>query len=207
MCGIDITQGKDYLVFGYQEDKVVKGMGKRNVLEVGLCSFNVPFRTLMSEQRGQLTRFRYVDNCRPKPCDQEKECGPRPSVPAPIQCPNGSVTYYDIACVVARAMTYGPSQCRWDVKASSCPACSEDSDCSFESYCSAGLCTTKGKCNSVTDCFHPSNRPSDTAEPQCVLQRECKAGLCKSTCCKQVVDCYADPCDVLDIPFHVCSSD
>jgi hypothetical protein len=141
LCGIEIKPSTDYLFFGYQTaDKVVKGMGKRNVLEVGLCSFNVPFSSLTSEQTNRLAEFSYVDNCRPKLCDNEKKCGPIPPVAPPQKCPDGSETYYDITCVVVPATSYGPSQCRWDVRSSSCPSCMEDADCTFGTYCSAGLC-------------------------------------------------------------------
>jgi hypothetical protein len=215
LCGIDIKPGTDYLFFGFQEVEEIKGLGKRNVLQVGSCSFNVPFRTVTTEQKGRLAKFSYVDNCRPKPCDNEKKCGPRPPVAPPIACPDGSETFTDITCVVAPATSYGPSQCRWDVRSSSCPACSEDADCFFNTFCSAGLCRTKGMCGVQADCWNPSNVADTTTtttknDPPCIAEvRECVSGTCDSSCCpeKDVFNCFADPCSVLVKPAHTCVSD
>jgi hypothetical protein len=50
-----------------RKDNVVKGMGKRNVQQASWCSLTAPYSKMTSEQHGQLNRFRYVDDYRPKP--------------------------------------------------------------------------------------------------------------------------------------------
>jgi hypothetical protein len=231
MCGSDLRAQTEYLLFGSQQEETIKGLGTRQVLQVNVCNYQVPFRLVSRPQLHQLARFRYVDNCRPELCDQVKKCGPPPPVAPPIQCPDGSMTFYDINCVKTTSTTGSSSSCRWDVKSSSCPACSEDADCSLASYCSAGLCRTKDTCGTKSDCWNPSidgtttttaitttsttTTSTTTKDLPCLAeQRECTAVVsssnsCTSTCCdkKDVVNCFIDPCDTVTVPYHTCVSD
>jgi hypothetical protein len=211
LCGFDITPRTTYLMIGRIQSEDVAGT-TRQVLSVDSCTFQSSFFELTRKQRSDLLRRPYRNICPPELCPNVDDCGPVPPIAPPQICPDGSETFYDISCIKATTgTTYSntspPPTCQWDIKSSSCPACMGDEDCSFTSYCSAGLCTTKGTCDSVDDCFHPSNVPLDTAEPQCILDRTCNAGRCESKCCQDVVECFADPCEVLDVSYHTCVSD
>jgi hypothetical protein len=206
-CGVDIIPRTEYIMFGSLQRESVEGYGTRRVLSVGLCGFFSPFEQLTESQRKELASRRYEDNCPPKLCDDSDKCGPRPPVAPPIVCPDGSSTFYDIQCI---DVGY---RCQWDVKASSCPACAEDSDCFFTSYCDQGRCRTKGTCDSNVDCWNPSNSNGDVAAEETELpclaeKRECNGSICESKCCTDAIfACFVDPCDTVNVPYFQCTSD
>jgi hypothetical protein len=198
LCGITIEPQTSYLMFGFLQDEDVKGYGSQRVLQVGLCQYQIPFRQLTKQQRETLSRRRYQDNC-PKVCDR-KDCGAVPPVAPPYTCPDGSTAGTTINGCIDNG--FG---CQWDFKETVCPACFVDEDCSEQTFCSQGLCRTKGTCLTTADCFNPNNRGE--AEPACVLDRECIGEVCDNRCCKNVVNCLVDPCDNVRVEFDTCVSD
>jgi hypothetical protein len=113
LCGIRLEVGGDYVVTGHRR-------GRGRAIQVALCGFNLPFRSLLPDEREFLdTRF----NC----CGETCACVKRAPVECFVDpcdvasCPDGTCTSND--CGGCRAEFATPDG------ANVCQPCTSDDDC------------------------------------------------------------------------------
>lgn len=195
LCGVDLTPGTTYLLFGSMDiEHLERFRNPQMVLSVNGCDLQAPWRSLDRDQVLSL-RSLATGACfdpLPRLCDLNECPFRRNQLCSNGQTPHGLCVYHE---------HYG--FCEWEQDP--CPSCRSDFECQGGEFCSKGACRSVGTCNDDADCYNPANTVPGSIEVQCILERSCENQVCRAECCTNVFNCLIAPCDTLSFEYSSCS--